>query len=237
MNKIIKVLPLILAIFTFSSLNAQMTEGMVKYEITDVESSDPAMGGQLSMMKGSELIVYFTADNQRVDMDMMGGMVKMTTLHSTNDSNTVMLMKMMGKKIKMTMNPEKISKMQGDDSVDVEDAMKNAKIEHFKNDTKEILGYTCHRVVVSIANNQADTELTLYVTKDIAMIKSVAKGIENLDLGGTALQYSVKVQGVMTLTYKATKIEDKVSADVFDVDTSEYEEMDPSLFGGMLGGH
>ena len=232
MNKFFNLMALLIATISFASAQTILKEGMIRYEITDVESSDPSTDAQLSMMKGSDMTVYFSADKQRVDMDMMGGMMKMTTLYSAKDSNAIMLMEMMGKKMKMTMDPEKIKQMQGQQS---EKMKEKPKVEHFKDETKEILGYKCHKVVITMQTDAGDMSMTLYVSDQIKMFRSVAQGTEELDLGGSALEYTVNVKNMMKMTYTATKVETELKEGALEVDMEGYEEVDPKMLGGMFG--
>ena len=60
-------------------------EAYVQYEVTEVKSSDPQTDAMLQMMKGSTIDIYFNESKQRMDMDMMGGMMKMSTFMNTGD--------------------------------------------------------------------------------------------------------------------------------------------------------
>ncbi len=66
----------ILWVSTPSFAQKKIKEGFVKYEITDIDTNQP----ELAVMKGTKMDIYFTNDQQKMDMKIMGGLVRIQTI-------------------------------------------------------------------------------------------------------------------------------------------------------------
>lgn len=219
-----------LMVFTMTA-TAQETikEGYIKMEITDIKSDDAAMQAQLSMMKNTTQEVYFDNSGRSISKtDMMGGMVTTTTVTNMKDQTGYMLfnMDMMGQKIKVDLS-EEIKKGMTNDS------LVNLEVEHFYDDKKVILGFECHRAVISIPNTDGVT-ITAYVTKDIKTDAEVIQGIDAEKIGGMPLMYKMENSGI-ELVYEAVDFKREIDNSVFDVDTSGYDEMTMEEFQKKMG--
>lgn len=227
---------LLLGVLLSTTIMAQniINEAFVKYEITEVKSSDPQTEAMLQMMKGSTMDLYFKGNQQRMDVDMMGGMMKMRTLMNQNDdgSDNALFMDMMGQKIKVDMNEEQLQQYQdqngqGDMVPTIEQT----------DEVKEIAGYSCKKVVCTF-DNEMSFELVAYVTEALQSPKPVIQNAGNVDLGGFPLEYTV-VNPEMTLTYTAQEVSETVEDTTFD-EPEGYQPMTFDQFvqsmGAMGGG-
>lgn len=232
----------LLSLFIFPSLvSAQKTiqEAYIKYEITDVKSDDPQMEAALNMMKGSTMEIYFNSGKQRAVVDMMGGMVKMNTINNVENKETVMLMDMMGRKIKVKGTEEEFKQMNDQNTPDPEEIKK--QITYNKSKTKTIAGYPCYEAVFKMPqdeNTGMDMTLTAYVTDKIVSPKSVIRNMETVELQGLPLEYTIGASG-FSMTYTAVQVDEKVDEKSFEIPDG-YEEMTIDQFmetmGAMGGG-
>ena len=227
MNKLVKLTFGILFLCgTFMSTQAQkmLKEGKMVFEITEARADDAQMNTQVQMAKGSMTTIYFTEKQQRMDMNMMGGMINMKTINNPDKSST-MLMDMMGQKIKVNVSKEELEKatpeMEYDVTVD-------------ESDTKDILGYKCVKHVIKMKGG-ADMEMIAYVSKDIKTSKSVIDQAKGLKLDGTPLEYTISNMG-MHITTIAKEISADLEKDVFSPSTEGYKEMTMEEFQSMTGG-
>lgn len=185
--------------------------GFVKYEITAVESDDPMAG----MLKGSTMAMYISDTNMRTSMNMMGGMMEMDVIKKGDD--TVMLMSMMGKKIKVQQPEEAADKSKVADNGMTYTANKKK--------TKEIAGYKCFQVVGKAKDGP---EMTFYVTNKINLSPEgsggMTQGIEYDKLGGFPLEFTVG-GGDQGMTFTAKEVSGKLSKNAFEYNDEGYEEM------------
>lgn len=197
-------------------------EGFVKYEITDVQSDD-AMAG---MMKGSTMEMYITKKNQRTTINMMGGMMVMDMI-MIGDEDPVMLMDMMGNKIKMA-EPEEDAKAEAETTVEAS----GMTYKQNKKKTKEIAGYKCFQV---IGKDKSGQEMTFYVTDKISLTpegSGMTGAIEYDKIGGFPLEFTVGM-GKESMTFTAKKVSGDISKDAFEYSEEGYEEMSPEELGSM----
>ena len=92
----------LIAIFAVSSLTTfaqkDLSDGKIMYEITELNSDNP----QAAMLKGSTISMFFQGEKQKMDINMMGGMVRVQTItNSKNPDASTVLMDMMGQKIEL----------------------------------------------------------------------------------------------------------------------------------------
>lgn len=232
MNKFFSLVA-VCALVLFSAFNAQaqkeLSQGLIKMELTDVKSEDAAMAAQLGMLKGSTNEVYFNKSNVLTKIDMMGGMMQMNILVDPKTRAGFMLfdMEMMGKKLKVNITEEDAKKQK--------EASKNNefKVTYDKADTKVVAGYKCHKAVItSPAMNGAS--ITAYVTEDIKIKADVIQGISSDVLKGFPLEYNVGAKG-MSMVYTTVEIKDTVDPSVFELKTAGYEEQSMEEFQKTMG--
>lgn len=147
---------LIGAMVLFSVISfAQDTKGIVKYDVY-ISSDDPAMSGYIDQMDNSILEVYFSGDKLRTNFFMGEMMTTMTISIKDQDTSVVLLDGMMGKiAMKVTEN-------------DLDDerrmAMEKKQVELIDGETKEVMGYTCKKAIITGADDQ---ESVVWYTEEI----------------------------------------------------------------------
>ena len=136
-------------------------------------------------------------------------------------------MDMMGKKYKISES----RKSTLDSLPDISKAMKDIEITEFPKDTREILGYHCHRVDLKMkVNNEkskneetGELNITMYVTKDLKFDASfVTQTSKKLLLDGTPLEYS------MTMGSGSFKIELTMLAKEYKKEVSPSDLLPPA---------
>ena len=200
------------------------SEGSVQFEITDLSSDNPQVAGQLEMMKGSTMTTYVKGDQQLTSMNMMNGMIQQKMIMDKENNSMLMLMDMMGRKIKVVMPTDK-------DQTDETDV----NIEYFEDDRKEIAGYDTYRAVMTTNTDGQQVRLETYITDafqfDGEMIRN-APGSEQLR--GMPLEFTVS-QPEIKMTFTAQEVSTSVDDSIFEIDASGYEEMDPEELQNMGG--
>ena len=213
----------VLILTVFLGLNAwaqtMVKEAFVQYEMTEVSSSDPQTESMLQMMKGSTIDIYFNEKQQRTDVDMMGGMMKMKT-YTGLDGNApnAMYMDMMGRKIKIPMTDtemEQYQQKQNDDN--------KPKVEEVAGEGKTILGFECKKIRMTMEGQEFN--LTAYVTDQISSPQSVLQNTNtDVDLGGFPLEYTIE-HTQMTMTYSAKQFKKELEGNAMTPPAEGYEEM------------
>ncbi len=198
----------------------KIKEGVVKYEVTDVEAEGGGM--QAMMLKGSTQNLYFSDNYQKMEMSMMG-MINIQIIGNNKDESSLMLMSgIMGKVKVVTDNQEAKQKAN----------LPTFDISYDKKDVKTIAGYSCHRADLKDKDGNL---ITLYVTDKItppnSYVNKMFKG-----LVGFPLEYALAQQG-MKITYTAQEVSRDFDKNVFTPDMEGYEELTPEQlqekFGGM----
>jgi|SRR5690554_79706 len=151
------------AMVLFSAISfSQETKGKVTYDVF-VSSDDPAMSGYIDQMENSLLEIFFSGDKLRTNFFMGEMMTTMTTTIKGQDTALVLLDGMMGKiAMKSTEN-------------DMDDerrmAMEKREVELIDGETKEVMGYTCKKAIITGADAQ---ESIVWYTDEI--VPSYRKG-------------------------------------------------------------
>jgi len=141
----------------------------------------------------------------------------------------------MGRRVKINMSEEDLNFGNENDVEQLE--MSDMKFTEFKDDTKEILGFKCHRVDTEINQDGMTMKLTAYVTPKIKAPASVIENVKNMPFTGTPLEFIIGMPGMdLSLNYKATDYKAEVSPDAFNLSTQGYEEMTMEEFQKSMGG-
>lgn len=225
MNKL-KLIGLLIFCLAATTSWGQKTfsEGSVKFEITDLSSDNPQVAGQLEMMKGSKMTIYVKGDQQLTSMNMMNGMVQQNMILDKENNNMLMLMDMMGRKIKVEMP---VDENEAED-VDVD-------IEYFEDDRKEIAGYDTYRAVMITKTDGQEVRLETYITDEFEFDGQMIQNAPgSKQLRGMPLEFTVS-QPEISMTFTAQEVLMAVDDAVFDIDPSGYEEMDPEDLQNMGG--
>jgi len=227
------ILSLLTVCLTVFSLTAQLTKGVVTMEVTDATSDDQQMAMQLGMLKGATTTIYFSGDQSMTEMDIMGGMMKSRSYTNPSSNTMDMMIDAMGNKVWVSSPLEEAKALQEKEGV------ANAKITYDKSDTKEIMGYTAHKVNVTMPDMQAGMSISGYVTTDIKTDATVINGAEGLKIDGFPLEFTI-VTPQMSVTISTTDIKKTVDEAVFTPVTEGYQKMTLDEFtknlGGMTGG-
>ena len=190
-------------------LNAQLSEGHVKYDI-EMSSDNPEMQMQLAMMQGSKFELYFKDNLTRSEMSM-GSLVKISTITNTDAANSLMLITGMMGNIAVKVTPE-----------DIETAELEApKMEvEFVDETKVIQGYTCRKAVVT---DEEGYESIFWYTEDIELNKK-GQSYLNGDVPGFPLEFEInrkEVKMTIVTTEFSKKLDKKLAKELFDTTIPE----------------
>jgi len=239
MNKLFKLPTLIvLSIFLASNFtsNAQskITEGLIKMEISDVDSDDQAIAMQLEMMKGTESDYHFNAEQSLVTQNMMGGMMKMQSLTKNSNEELTLLFDMMGQKMMVTSTKEE-REANDEEGKSLAETM---KVSYDEADTKEILGFNCIKATIT-GDEDSPVSFEMYVSKDLDVSSKLIQGLQDFDVKGFPLEYTMKMPQ-MSMTYTVVEIIKEMDPSVFNLDTTGYEKLTLEEFQkkmqGMGGG-
>lgn len=225
-----QILTCLLLVVGFLSVNAQevISEGHLTMELTEVTADDPAVEQQMQMMKGMEMNVHFNDEGSLTTMDMMGGMIKSTSLNS-KDGSGKLLMDMMGNKMYIPITKEEAEKAAESGS----EVWDNVDITYDESDTKEIQGVQCYRMDIKSKEGMDGMEMSGYVTKAIKASANIMQ-IDTKKFDGFPLQLSIGAAGTQ-MTFTTTKLDKSVDASVFKLDTGGYKEMTFDEFMDMMG--
>ncbi len=232
--KKITYLTLLLAFIAMPLINAQtvIKEGSIKFELSDVKTDNEEMKMGLDMMKGMTMEMIFNESFSLTKMNMMGGMMVTQTLVNLDSKDMTMLFDMMGQKIKVVGNTDKMKKDAGKAEVPKID------VNEFKSETKEILGYNCYKVEMNVGSEN-EMKMFAYITPEIKASAKHMQGFEDVNLKGFPLEFTMEMGGMMTMTYTAVEVNKSVDAASFKLKDDGYElktmeEFQQSM--GSLGG-
>ena len=97
----------LLTVTTFAQ--KKMSNGIIKYEITDIQGDNP----QMSMLKGTMFNMAFLGSKQKMDIGIMGGLMRVQTIvDATDPAKTTVLMDMMGQKMLIPISKEEMAAME-----------------------------------------------------------------------------------------------------------------------------
>lgn len=219
MNK--SILSILVLIFTVSTFNAQSKEGYIKYKI-EMSSENTEMQMGLAMMNGSEMEISFKEDDSRMKMNM-GSFLTVETVTKNNDEVLLMMSGMMMSNIAV-----KTTKSDLEDSSKVNDLSVK-----FENDTKDILGYTCKKAVVS---NGKTVGLIFWYTEKMEMPDHEMLNANGL-VPGIILEFE-SVDGEMNMAFTAIEVKTEIDESItFSLDVPEgYDEKTFEEFSKMSAG-
>jgi hypothetical protein len=219
---------LLLGAFTSFVQAQEITAGVIKLEVTDVKVDDPSMAMQLEPMKGSTTDIYFKNKTSLVSMDMMGGMVTMSIKSDAEKNTFDMLMNipMAGQKIWVS---DALDKTQTPED---KEKAENAKLTYDKTKTKKIAGYDCY--AFAIADGEGKNVATGYIAPALKNQTNIIQGYQALQFEGAALEITVNVNDMGTMTYAAKEVSTTVDDTVFAPDTKGYTKMTMVEFQEMM---
>jgi hypothetical protein len=210
------------------TLSAQVIDDIkIVYEITDISAEDPNMAMQLEMLKGSRTIVSLKKNKTAMNMDMMGGMIKMNSVTDPDADNMDMTIDAMGQKYWISAKPS-------DDKKDPKKAavLESAKVIYDKTKTKKIAGYDCYAMTI-MAGEEA--VVTGYITPSIKGSAGMIQGFQGISLEGCPLEV-VTGNANMKITMLAKEVSKTVPDDVFSVKTDGFKKITMEEFQKSMGG-
>ena len=229
----------ILSFFVFKAqMSAQITTGSMDLAITDVSMNDlpgDDTNGEVftNMMKNMKMTLHFNPEVQVTEMSMMG---TMNIKQFMRGGNMEQYMDMMGQKMLVKSGIEQFQKM----GVNPEEMKDLYKIEKFKDDKKELLGFDCYRVEVSfdmskfVSTNEEgednpfidqmkEVTMSIYLTEAIKLNNFNLNQFQMVELDGAPLSTSIDM-GMMKMTVEAVSFSKDVPASAFEMPTGEYRE-------------
>ncbi len=216
------VLSILAIAFTILTFNAQSKEGYIKYSI-DMSSENTEMQMGLAMMNGSEMEISFKNDDSRMKMNM-GSFMTIETVTKNNKDVLLMMSGMMVGSTAVKTTKEKLEETNNINDLSVK----------FKNVTKEILGYTCKKAVVS--NKGEEGGLTFWYTEKMDMPDNEMLNANGL-VPGVILEFE-SIDGEMKMAFTAIEVKKEIESSIsFSLDIPEgFTEKTFEEFSKMSGG-
>ena len=183
------------------------TEGSITYKVSVSGVTDPQAQ---AMMQNMNMTIYIKNEKFASVMDM--GMIKTRTVR-LDDNKFVMLMDMMGQKMKMTMDKKQYdTKKLSPDSYTVT----------VTEDTKVIAGYNCKKAIIKTKDGKS---FFAYFTKEISRGEKSTYDGPYSKIDGMLMEYTMEQKG-NTMTMSCTSVDFKpVADDMFTVPETGYTEM------------
>lgn len=208
---------------SFNSFLIAQTEGKVVFKMT-LESRSSTPSPAMAMMKDMLVTLYFSKTKNKVESNMMGGMVKNTVIGCSETNSTLMLMdiSLLGKKIAVENGEDKTNE-------------KPAKAPTFKymKEKKKIHGYTCARVLMSTEKSVIE----LWVTDKLKFsgdnpTTRIWKGLKGFPLDVKVINDDM----VISLAAKEVKVGSVDTAHFNMAIPNGYQKMTPEEFKEAMGG-
>lgn len=183
----------ILSLFAIAMVSlvtfGQVTEGKINYSM-DFSSSQPEVQGQLSMLKGSTMELFFAPEGSSLSI-AMGMFITTTTIYNVKERKTLTLMSgMIGKKAM-------IKESTGNETPeDMPEIVKSSE-------TKTILGYKCSKYFIDLGPEAGI--MTYWTTEDLVIThipenKFILPGVK-----GMPLEFTIESPQI-NIDFKATEI-------------------------------
>jgi hypothetical protein len=238
MKKIISIL-----VFSFISMitfaQKEIKEMHVVYSIADIEVKDDSKSAAKKAMKGTEIEIYYADGKQKMNMEMMMGLMKMQFFFDPKAKTCNMFMDVMGQKTEMTDmdSTYRYSIEHRDEIAKKSKPMSPPKATGVK---KEILKYNCEEYLVK--GDEKMKSIRFFVAKDLKIDKSIWEASKNSNMGimpdgsvvdGFPLEMIMESEE-MTMTLRATKFETKVDQKEF-VKPEGYTKKSSKNMKGRMG--
>lgn len=182
---------------------AQLKEGVLTYDMS-FSTNNPDMAPAISMMQGSKMIMSFMPGKTRSEVTM-GMMSTVVTIADEKSKKAIMLMNVMGSKYAMNTELDK------DNGAD-----KSGYETETTGETKDIMGYTCTKVIMT---DEQGSPITMWVTKEISAYTKGQK-YHNPDVEGFPMSISMS-QNDMNIDMTVTAVNKKVDKKVFNMKIPE----------------
>jgi len=223
MRKINLIICLV-ALMSTASFSQYIKMGVSSVKAENAEQQQQ-MEGTLKTMK---METFANDDQVRTDVNMMGGMVVMSTFTNPKTDEFIMYMDMMGNKMKVVPTAAELTSFKSENDKKGSDF----KIVEVPGDTKTILGFNCNRFNIS---NGDGMNFILYVTKDIKIKANNIQGMEGVKFDGYPLEYSMEAMGAK-MTFTAEKFEKTFDTSKMTPPTGTYKEVNFTDFKKQMPG-
>lgn len=208
----------IFALFSFQTF-AKEFKGVITYKIT-VEGS--GVTDEMKNMMPKTMTMTIMGNKARSEMIMSMG--KTVSITDGDTKETITLMDMMGQKIAIKTNYDEIKAELAKSP--------NVKVE-VTSETKDILGYTCKKAVVT--NPDDGTEIIVYYTEELGSSAINFDNPQFKDINGVMLEFEIPNEQ-FTMKFSAVSVEKKsVSEDEFTIPDG-YQIKTKEEMQGMFGG-
>ena len=228
MKKILQLSILSMAFMVISTstfAQRKLKEGVVKFELNTENMGDSP---EMAMMGGTTLDFYFKGKKQKMDMNMMGGMMRIQTIIPLdNPKEGTILMDMMGQKIQVTeIEEEELAESNSFMNMD------NVKeVEYDESNKKDIAGFPCYFAKIT---TKEDMVMKYYITEKIQPPMPVKKKDANV-LKGYPLEMIIDTGQGVELVFTAKEVSREISDDVFKKGEG-YTPMTMEEFQQNIGG-
>lgn len=191
----------------------KIKRGLATYEVIEVISDQT----ESEMLLGSQIDICFDNKRHKMDMSLMGGMIRIQSIRNEERQENMVLTDIAGRQIKVV---NEIKPKTLDTYI----------IEYDKKDEKEIAGYNCYKAVMK---GESDELIELYVTSKIDPKSSFFDELFP-GLKGFPLEYTINSEN-LRITYLAKAILDKPDFDKLFTISDTYEEMTKEDFEKEMG--
>lgn len=216
MNKYIPLL--FIACFWLTTLSAQkrIRSGVMTYELQKIEGKIEG----LNMMEGSTMTMTFASKMQKLDIDIMYGVLRFQQIQNSEKETFISLYDWLGEQLKV------------EDSlvqVPTDTLNNNLVINYLRDSIRIIEGYECFQ---AIAQNETE-KITFWLTDKIKVNNSWFQQ-KYPTLEGFPLAYKCEQKDVQFLM-NIKSIESKIDPMTFDI-PNEYKAISPEEFEEKMGG-
>jgi hypothetical protein len=206
--------------------NAQqsLNEGTVEYKLTYTNLTEQMKEIQSTLP--SKVTIYFKNNQFKTEMLMAQG--EMNVLFDEGKKEMIMLMDMMGQKMKIKITEDQFKEKQK--AAFEAQGIKNVEVKATK-EIKTIAGYACTKQIVSYEMDGKKESTFCYVTDKLPSSSMLSDNPIYAGIKGFMMEYSTSQQG-MTIIMVAEKVNpESISEKVFTTPEG-YKEIDPAMLNG-----
>lgn len=201
----------------------------VKMGVTSVKAESSEQQQQIEgMFKSMKMETFANEEQVRTDVNMMGGMMIMSTFSEPKTDKFTMYVDMMGTKSKVVPTEAELATIKEDNNKKSNDT----KVVEVPGDTKTILGFNCKKYTVT---NSDDIKISMYVAPDLKIKANNIQGMEGIKLDGYPLEYTVDAMG-SRITFTAEKFEKTFDAAKMSPPSGNYKEVSFTDFKKQMPG-
>ena len=203
----------------------KLKEGVVLFELnTDAMGDSPEM----AMMGGTTLTFYFKDKMQKMDMNMMGGMMRIQTIIPLDKpTDGTVLMDMMGQKIQITnMDEDQVNSSNNFMNMDNVES-----VTYDEKNKKDIAGYPCYFANVKTKDGMS---MKYYITEKIQPPMPIKSKDANV-LKGYPLEMIIDTGQGVEMTFTAKEVKKEISDNDFKKGEG-YTQMTMEEFEKQMGG-